>query len=320
MPTVINSTAQKQLNKIQKTAVTAHTFFDRHIWPKNPVAVKVHFNNKTITPSYHNENHILATLASSSQAVAHVVDGTDPFGIQEGLDKWNTTHKTSFSLAEFEKSLQVAFACHDLGNITHTPQIEYKDDNVVFDYEDHYDWKPGATETRSTDIAHSLLNHFLAPVLNGLAFRQIHDLVLHLIQNTIYVVENQPTIPFWTLVQTIDQVGSYYFCKQDKDLNTAGFMNELCAANYAPYKLNHFINFVADRLVYLNPDPAIQKEIIEVFNSQGQNLEDSLQTSMVVEDRLVDYNKDIPRLVKHSFGDILLSDSGKTSYYSPKAR
>lgn len=195
--------------------------------------------------SFHNQYHIKACITSIKKLLEAALKGKDPLGIKKDLDKWNQEHKSNISLKDFILILILAFAFHDLGNIS-----EVRDGEITF--LDGY--KSEGAEERSKEIALKLMN--------GKIKGEWQELILHLIEETKFNITEER--PFSILVRVIDQIGGNLF-NEDRT-RVLGLILELVKEKgrfaFNPYK---FFNFVRIRIGELIKQPETRELVLKIW-------------------------------------------------------
>lgn len=125
-PEVVMSPNKEQ---IILAATNMHRYFDEVIFVTNPGA-KVVIDGTDHYPSYHNHHHIESALAAG---VAFAKDEDDAFSLRADFEKFKETSPECQDLdfdLDFVPIVEIAFASHDLGNITQSPGLSFNSNDV----------------------------------------------------------------------------------------------------------------------------------------------------------------------------------------------
>lgn len=283
-----------------------HSFFSQNIWPKNPQAVTIQIDGNTLTPCYHNQHHIIGVLGATKIATSRFLeDSVDPFGINEDLTTWNHKQSTSLSLSEFAKALYLAFAMHDLGNLTKSDELKIIDEQLSLDYSDHFQLEIGPCEERSARIAKNLLQHFDTDQVLSTSIKQ---LIEHLILQTIFVpTQTSSDHPFWLLMQFIDQVGSYFFSNVPLHQASAGYLNEIYVSSETsarvPFSLKQFLSFFPDRFYQMVSDLGDREKFLSLFDPDKKQ-RDLFDYYTEVPDRPIQYTSDVEEIFRGKWNKV----------------
>lgn len=284
-------------------AKDSHQEFAEVVWVNNPQAARFQFQNKTITPSYHNHHHIIGVVQASRQFVSALFDqNQDPLCIARDLEKWNTQKKTALSLSDFQTILEIAFATHDLGNLTKNPHLILQDGKPKIEYSTQFELQVGPSEKRSDILAIELIEYFDH---QNIFTSEMKNLVGHLILQTVFhPAETTSETPFWLLIQFIDQVGSYYFSRTSLDHASAGYLNELyVSANIkerTPFSLKQYLSFLPNRFYQLIPNKSEQQKLIKILDP-NQSQQYILKGFANVPDRPINHQEDIEAIYRGEF-------------------
>lgn len=183
------------------------------------LALHKQFDQTWDKPSYHNQFHIQATL-ETIDAVFDAVDNGDPLDVEAQMQAWNETHPDNLITdpALLRQAFRIAFACHDLGNITADEPISNQGEVVFADR-----YRSKGAEERSKVVA----AQFIAEIVGEHPHKAlISKLAEHIIEQTKFGQGQFADRPFWTLVQTNDQIGSAYFSKLSNKELVAGLIQE----------------------------------------------------------------------------------------------
>lgn len=217
------------VDTIISRSLYAHTLFDQE-WNK---------------PSYHNQFHIAATLETVDVAFTSL-HTNDPLEITAQMEQWNQQYP-DYHISDpllLRQAFRIAFACHDLGNITADEPISSGGELVLAD-----EYRSVGAEDRSKVICKKFINDTLGDHPQRTL---VTTLAEHIIDQTKFGQRQFPENPFWTLVQTIDQIGSAYFSRRQNEELVAGLIQE--ANGNMKLKLVDMIGFTNTRLDSLFPD------------------------------------------------------------------
>lgn len=239
------------VDMIVARSLYVHTLFDQE-WGK---------------PSYHNQFHIAATL-ETVDAVFDSLQKDDLFGIGAQMDQWNQQNPDQHisDPVVLRQAFRAAFACHDLGNITADEPISLDGELVLADV-----YRSVGAEERSKLICKRFVDETLGEHAQKAL---IATLAEHIIEQTKFGQDQFANRPFWTLVQTIDQVGSAYFSARQNEELIAGLIQETNGS--LGLTLEQMIGFTNNTLVQHFPDPRIRNAVVDVFeqNVYGHSHED----------------------------------------------
>lgn len=194
---------QQSADVIIGRSITLHTLFDQG-WNR---------------PSYHNQFHVKAAL-ETVDAVFDAVDNGDPLDLEAQMQAWNTVNPENAvnDRALLQQAFRIAFACHDLGNITADEPINEKGE-VVFAHA----YRSVGAEDRSKVV----VARFIDDVVGEHPHKEtISKLIEHVIDQTKFGIGQRTDTPFWLLVQSIDQIGSAYFSTRSNAQLVAGLIQE----------------------------------------------------------------------------------------------
>jgi hypothetical protein len=198
--------------KIIQLSFNFHKEFDRR-WKEE----KRHF------ASYHNRNHIQATIDAATQLINKAFNGEmDPLDLTKDLQKWNQANPNSqITGDEFLEVVRLAFSMHDLGNIASGVKVDEKGDLKPY-YLDGYTAK--GAEERSVKIAEEIVNN------SGLDEEKKNRyllLIKHLIEQTTFQpTDEDKNKPFATFVRVVDQIGGNLFNRQSRKEIVFGLIEE----------------------------------------------------------------------------------------------
>lgn len=221
-------------------------------------------------PSYHNKNHIQAVIDSGKIALQyadlfHLNRDFAQFAQQRGFEH--------ISFDDLDEAVEVAFACHDLGNIlvSDVVEIDAGQPGMSVQFTPTYivPDASGRCESVSARVADKLIAKFYTDKSEGFR-REFSQLVQHLIMQTVFDIDTpNHAVPFWEFVQLMDQISSAYFSTQTPEQNAAGLLNERRIAGEEPrFTIDAMMSFVQWRLDQLVSDADRRAQMLEVF---GQN-------------------------------------------------
>ncbi len=210
--------------------------------------------------SYHNENHVRATLVAAEKLVKaafNIENPQDPLGLKNDLNKWNELNpEGKVTEEEFLDVVRLAFSFHDLGNIAklnEKGEIEYLDI-----------YRAQGAEERSVQIAEKIINE---SSLTDDQKKRFLPLVSHLIRQTTYQPsENDKGRPFASSARVIDQVGGNLFNGQEA--RVLGLIEENVHESEGgdfSFTPNKFFNFVRIRFPQLVDDENLRIQITQIF-------------------------------------------------------
>ncbi len=269
---------EKQLDPVEiikRTAIKMHKHFDEKVWSNCKDAKILREPGEVTTPSYHNERHIAAVL-KCVDIVFKDESSLNAFNLQKNLKLWNDNNSSEqINIDELKTAFTIAFAAHDLGNITKTAEIvelHSADPSMALNYAETYTNQSRVVEQRSAEIAKKMIEKaFENDPETG---RKLSPLVEHLIMQTVFdPKQTSSNAPFWLAVQTIDQIGQSFFSEQSRAAACAGLLNEIwinfgCDEhNLPPILLDSFIKFPEHRLnaIVINEDQ--RNEILKTFQN-----------------------------------------------------
>jgi hypothetical protein len=245
------------VEKITRNAITMHSHFDKNVWPNfKDAQILSDTGEVQATPSYHNEKHIQAVL-DCVKVVFKDEKGIAALNLQKDLTVWNENNPSSqINIDELQTAFTIAFAAHDLGNITTNDEkveLDSADPSTALAYAKAYTTTSGVVEQRSAAIAKKMIKKaFQTDPETG---EKLSSLVEHLVLQTVYdPKQTSSDQPFWLAVQTIDQIGQSFFSAQPRAEACAGLLNEIwinsgCDKhNPPPILLDSFIKFPERRL------------------------------------------------------------------------
>jgi hypothetical protein len=229
-----------------KNCLSIHAEFDRR-WKKE----------KGHLASYHNENHIQATIKAANQLINKAFNGEiDPLDLRGDLQRWNQENPNAqITESEFLEAVCLAFSMHDLGNIA--CGVKFDEKGVLQpDYLDGY-MAEGAEE-RSIQIAREIIGR---SELDEEKKRRYLPLIEYLINQTVFKPQKpsqeDKNKPFYIFVQVVDQIGGNLFNTQSREESVIGLIEENVFEKYKkgetfifnPYRFLNFVNLRPPGLV-----------------------------------------------------------------------
>lgn len=221
----------KGVEEILLASNRAHLFFEQEKWNSNSYAYELDTEGKKNKPAYHTTEHLRATLECMNVIYEQSMSDNDPFSLNDDLQRFNSTLEgIELDQNDLRAAFSIAFACHDLGNITSTDSVQWKGGTVNLDYADHYksSVESDEVEQRSAAISQTLIERFVAQSYKKKD--SLKKLVSHLILQTAgfhkFDGEEAPQ-PFSRVMQYVDQLGSAYFDERDYSEMIAGLFNEM---------------------------------------------------------------------------------------------
>lgn len=302
-PEVINGQElQSEIESIRNRCLNYHEYFDNE-WKKEGRI------------SYHNENHIRATLKTASFLVDEAfkrINSDDPLNLRKDLQKWNQLHQDEqITENEFDYVVQIAFACHDLGNITQL------DENGEIVYLQGY--IAAKAEERSQQIAQKIINESF---LTDDQKRRFLPLVKHLIaQTTFQPTEEDLNQPFSIFTRVVDQIGGNLFNNQSIEDIVLGLVEENAYEkenfSFIPY---NFFNFVRLRFPQLVSDQNKRNQILDIFGIKQLPEEIKVNENQIkIEKKTLEYLEELDKrlplmylqtllLTDHEYKDFIFHD------------
>lgn len=268
-------TAPELVREVRALAVAEHERFEREVWSRLPEAA---VPGVAPNPSYHNERHVAAVCDGIEAVFAALEEGSDPFGIAGGARRWAETTGASEPRPEtLRTAFGVAFACHDLGNISASPRLSVNGAGLGLQLGRIYDssalYATPAVEIRSAEIARGLL---LSRTSGGYGAVELARLVEHLVLQTVFHFEKVvDEAPFWTPMQVVDMIGSYFFLSASRVEAIAGLFAEMRVQRPGSIPVLPFLSSLEERFEKLLPDPGARREVLGTFerNAFGRTRE-----------------------------------------------
>ena len=267
--------APELVREVRALAVAEHQRFDREVWARLPEAAVPGFSP---TPSYHNERHVAAVCDVVEAVFEALSEGSDPFFLGRDARRWaEATGEPELGFEDLRIAFGVAFACHDLGNIAASPRIAEDGHDLGLEHARCYDssalYDTPAVEIRSAAIVHALLaskegSRGRAPSLARL--------VEHLVLQTVFHFEKvTDDAPFWSPVQVIDMIGSYFFLSVPRLEAIAGLFAEMRVQKPGAIPVLPFLTSLEERFEKLVADPGARREVLGILerNAFGRTRE-----------------------------------------------
>ncbi len=283
--------------RVHVFAWACHERFDREVWSGRADA-RVELDGTAAVPSYHNQTHVQSVVDCVRTVWRSSPRLGDPFALADHLERWRA--RDDGELVDWTllgAALSVAFSCHDLGNITASPELSVADDgSVQLELGGRYDssalYERPEVEIRSADIACQLLAHHLGegPLLDAL-----RPLVCHLILQTVFHFDQVTSEElFWFPMQVVDMVGSYFYAPQPRSHAVAGLFNEMRiqADGRGQVSVAGFLPSLAKRFERLVPDPQRRAHVLEMFEANPHGHDRS--TVFAVTEELAHHLQPIP--------------------------
>lgn len=267
--------APELVDEVRAAAVAEHDRFEKDVWGRLAGAA---VPGVSPTPSYHNGGHIAAVCACTEAVFAALDEGMDPFGLAREARRWaQATGEPEPDPGALRTAFGVAFACHDLGNISASPRISPGGNGLGLELASFYDssalYATPAVEIRSADIAREFL---LAKGGDCGRAPALAHLVEHLVLQTVFHYEKvSDGAPFWTPMQVVDMIGSYFFLSASRLEAIAGLFAEMRFQKPGEVPVQAFLSSLEERFDRLVPDPGRREEILEIFerNPYGRTRE-----------------------------------------------
>lgn len=271
----VSKSAPDLVREVRALAVCEHERFERDVWHGREDAA---IAGIAPTPSYHNERHV-AAVCDCIDAVFDGVDaGSDPFGILPHGRLWAAVSgDPEPSPGELRAAFGVALACHDLGNISLSERVANGSGRLDLELARIYDssalYPTPAVEVRSAAIARGLLATRGGELGRSPAFVR---LVEHLVLQTVFHFEKvADDAPFWTPMQVVDMIGSYFFLSVSRLEAIAGLFAEMRVQKPGSIPVLPFLTSLEERFDRLLPGPKDREAVLELFerNAFGRTRE-----------------------------------------------
>jgi hypothetical protein len=267
--------APELVDEVRAVAVAEHDRFERDVWGRLAEAA---VPGVSPTPSYHNGGHVAAVCACTEAVFAAFDAGADPFGLARDARRWSqATGDPEPGPGVLRTAFGVAFACHDLGNISASGRISSGGNGLGLELAPFYDssalYATPAVEIRSAAIARELL---LARGGDCGRAPALARLVEHLVLQTVFHFEKvSDDAPFWTPMQVVDMIGSYFFLSASRLEAIAGLFAEMRFQKPGEIPVQPFLSSLEERFDRLVPDPGVRAKVLEIFerNPYGRTRE-----------------------------------------------
>ena len=257
--------APELLPEVRALAVAEHERFERDVWSRLPEAA---VPGVAPTPSYHNGRHVEAVCDGIEAVFAAFEAGSDPFGMAADARRWaETTGDPEPAPETLRTALGIAFACHDLGNISASERISLGNGGLGLEHARFYDssalYGGPAVEIRSAAIAHALLLSRGGECGRAPALAR---LVEHLVLQTVFHFEKvADDAPFWLPMQVVDMIGSYFFLSASRLEAIAGLFAEMRVQKPGSIPVLPFLTSLEERFERLVVDPGARREVLATF-------------------------------------------------------
>ncbi len=284
--------APELVREVRRLAVAGHERFEREVWASLPEAA---IPGVSPNPSYHNERHVAAVCDGAEAIFAALQAGSDPFGILRDARRWaESSGEPEPGLEALRTAFGVAFACHDLGNIAASTRVSLDGNGLGLEHARFYDssalYGTPAVEIRSAAIAHALL------VSKGGACGRVPALarlVEHLVLQTVFHFEKvTDDAPFWSPMQVIDMIGSYFFLSVPRLEAIAGLFAEMRVQRPGSIPVLPFLTSLEERFEKLVADPGARKDVLAAF--EGNSFGRTAESVFVVPDRFLAMSRPVP--------------------------
>lgn len=262
-------------SEIRRLAVAAHERFEGEVWARSHEAV---VPGVARPPSYHNARHVAAVCDCVEALFGALGEGLDPFALGKDARRWSEeTGEPEPDPGTLRTAFGVAFACHDLGNISSSGRVALRDGALVLEPARTYDssalYGTPAVELRGAAVARELL---LA--LGGACGRvpALARLVEHLVLQTVFHFEKvADEAPFWLPMQAVDMIGSYFFLATSRLEAIAGLFAEMRAQRPGKIAVLPFLASLETRFDRLVPSPPLRRQVLDIFerNPHGRTRE-----------------------------------------------
>jgi hypothetical protein len=234
-----------EAEKIIQLSLKFHKEFDRR-WKEE----------KRHSASYHNENHIQATIDAATLLINKAFNRVDPLDLRGDLQNWNQANPNAqITESEFLEAVCLAFSMHDLGNIACGLKVDEKG-VLQPDYLDGY--RAEGAEARSIQIAKEIIGR---SELDEEKKKRYLPLIEYLIAQTVFKPQKpsqeDKNKPFYIFVQVVDQIGGNLFNTQSRKESIFGLVEENVFEKYKkgetfifnPYRFFNFVNLRLPELV-----------------------------------------------------------------------
>lgn len=266
--------APELVREVRDLAVWEHGRFESEVWARLPEAA---VPGVPQPPSYHNERHV-AAVCDCIDAVFDACDaGTDPFGLASEARRWSDgAGADGLGPGTLRTAMGVAFACHDLGNISATDVLDLPTAgpglglSLARIYDSSALYGGPAVEARSAAIARAVLAAKGGDCGRSAALAR---LVEHLVLQTVFHFEKvSDDAPFWTAMQVVDMIGSYFFLSVPRLEAVAGLFAEMRVQKPGAIPILPFLTSLEERFDRLVPDAGRRRQVLEIFegNARGR--------------------------------------------------
>ncbi len=263
------------VREIRGLAVAAHERFEAEVWARSG---RVVLPGVARPPSYHNARHVAAVCDCVEALFGALAEGLDPFELERDARRWSTeTREAEPDAGTLRTAFGVAFACHDLGNISASERVALTGTGLDLDLARTYDssalYGTPAVELRGAAVARELLI-----ALGGDCGRvpALARLVSHLVLQTVFHFEKvSDEAPFWLPMQAVDMIGSYFFLSTSRLEAIAGLFAEMRAQRPGRIAVLPFLSSLETRFERLLPSPLLRRQVLEIFerNPHGRTRE-----------------------------------------------
>lgn len=260
---------EMQLGLVANEARLAHNQFEKEHWQINPLA-QIDTPQGRVAPSFHSwERHIGPAQEVAQILCARLSEGIDPFHINSQIEQYNREQGEQATLDDFTLATKYILAPgHDIGNLTEKGELV----DGQIEFADIY-LRVGA-EDRSIALMTALFNkhvtELFTPQVRARAER-IMKLGAYLTDQTKFSMDKAVSErPFWTFVQVLDQIATYYRTPASYEDMVVGLMNEWGVREEKPGILREWIEFGIKRLEALVPDEQQRKGILAILDPTGE--------------------------------------------------
>ena len=269
------SSVQDLVREVRALAVCEHERFERDVWQRLADAA---VPGVATTPSYHNERHVSAVCDCIEAVFDGQGAGEDPFGLSADASRWASISGDPVPAVHvLRAAFGVALACHDLGNIAISERVANGSGRLGLDLARIYDssalYATPAVEVRSAAIARALLFSRGGELGRSPSFVR---LVEHLVLQTVFHFEKvSDDAPFWSAMQVVDMIGSYFFLSVPRLEAIAGLFAEMRVQKPGSIPVLPFLTSLEERFDRLLPDPAVRETVLSLFerNEHGRTRE-----------------------------------------------
>lgn len=254
--------------------------------------------------SYHNKEHIKATLKTVDKLFDKAEQGIDPLNIAHDIEKWNEMKRKAYEetnadveyepiTMEMAKDIfKQAFAEHDSGNIMLENGVSLTE------------YTAKGAEDRSKEIYHRRIYNLPESEMDHLTRDQYENLGTHVIEKTkvnFDLTGDEYDEPFWRLVAVIDQLGNR--AETENEHSTDGLITEMSVENPEGTMSEYdFYNWDAIRSKKLIPDGKKRRQFYEeVLETDMPVINESFSKEKMTFPELLEYRmQKNPRLkIRH---------------------